>query len=139
MESAVYMIRPTSINRILLNSDYHQNTAVHANAVTVKKKLKVSQIHKFTQIFGLSIDATCSKWVTIQGCRWDCQFLISRDRDIKIFHTLGLTEAPMMMKICTSDWWNSTSSCSSFLSCPNTSERERGRVLILSAKRSGKD
>lgn len=39
-----------------------------------------------------------------------------------------------MMKIWTSDWWNSLSSCSSFLSSPNTSERDRGRVLIFSAK-----
>ena len=45
---------------------------------------------------------------------------------------LILTDAPMMMKTWASDCLNSTSSYSSFLSSPNTSERERG-MLIFSA------
>lgn len=44
------------------------------------------------------------------------------------FYTL--TDAPMMMKMWTSDCLNSSSSCSSFLSSPNTSERDRGMLLI---------
>lgn len=42
-----------------------------------------------------------------------------------------LTDAPRMKKMWTSDWWNSSSSYSSFLSSPNTSERERGMVVLI--------
>lgn len=56
-----------------------------------------------------------------------------------LLHTITkqtLTEAPMMMKMWASDWWNSSSSCSSFLSSPNTSERERGMFAIFSKKQT---
>lgn len=39
-----------------------------------------------------------------------------------------------MMKTWASDWWNSLSSWSSFLSSPNTSERDRGMLAIFSKK-----
>lgn len=50
----------------------------------------------------------------------------------------ALTDAPMMMKTWASDWWNSSSSCSSFLSSPNTSERERGILFVIFPKKQTK-
>lgn len=62
---------------------------------------------------------------------WPAMFL-RRAHTITDTILTALTDAPMMMKMWTSDWWNSSSSCSSFLSSPNTSERERGMLLIFS-------